>query len=111
MAGGLIPLTLGRKAPDAYLRVNLTLEMDDLGTYLAVAKSSVAVYADESGRHMLCHHDYERGASPRLPGLPEQSARSLTTVGRSAAAVGSRRPPGTRRIDASNRHQREPSGR
>lgn len=60
LAGGLIPLTLGRRAPGAYLRVNLTLEMDDPGTYLAGAKSSVAVYDDEGGRHMLCHYDYER---------------------------------------------------
>jgi hypothetical protein len=105
LAGELIPLRLGRKAPGAYLRVNLTLEMDDPGTYLAVARSSIAIYADEDGRHMLCHYDYERepthgypdphfqveGDSQALRGIAERRPLAASSLREVHFPVGGRR--------------------
>jgi hypothetical protein len=56
----LIPLTLGKSKPTAYLRVVYLLKSDLEWAHLAVAKSQYGLYLDENGEKMLVHWDYER---------------------------------------------------
>jgi hypothetical protein len=100
-----IRLTIGARAPAAYLQFVATLEMDSAGTYLTVRKSTVAVWADQHGDLMLCHYDYEldpahgypdphvqvAGTSPALEAIQKRRPVAATQLGELHFPVGGRR--------------------
>ena len=62
-----VPLTLGRQAPSAWLRVAFILGRDPEGEYLTVLKSGFALYADADRDRMMLHYDYEREPAHSYP--------------------------------------------
>jgi len=62
-----VPLTLGRRAPSAWLWVAFILGHDPEGAYLTVLKSGFALYADAERNRMMLHYDYEREPAHSYP--------------------------------------------
>lgn len=76
----LIPLTLGRKNPRAFLLAAYVLEMDQEGSYLTVNKSQVGLYATAELRSMIFHYDYNRVTSNKYPSAHFQVAGQSGTL-------------------------------
>jgi hypothetical protein len=99
------PLTTGRRTATGYLYLAYRLEMDDEDQFLAVAKSTVGLYADADRRGTLFHDDYERapgndypnphvqvvGESRALAAIRERAPEATAKVGEIHLPVGGRR--------------------
>ncbi len=62
-----IPLTLGQKAPRAFLYVGHVLQLDPEGVHLMNTQATFGLYLDEAGEQMLLHYDYLREPPNRYP--------------------------------------------
>jgi hypothetical protein len=69
-----VALTLGQKAPTAYLWVAYILQLDGEQRYLAVAKSDFTVSLTADRERVLFHYDYAREPSNEYPAAHVQVA-------------------------------------
>jgi hypothetical protein len=104
LAPAPVSLSLGRKAPRAYLFVAHILQLDPEGRHLMNTQATFGVYLDEDLEEMAVHYDYIRtpsnpypeahlqlsGDSPAFTRLGERAGLE-STLGRLHFPVGGRR--------------------
>jgi hypothetical protein len=62
-----MPIGIGKGKPRGWMDLSYRLCLDDVGQYLTVVSSFVAVFADEDGKLCLFHVDYERDKGHGYP--------------------------------------------